>query len=113
MPEDKLTNFINALIAEQSRIQRDLPKDSRIDATVVLVTGEEISVASAYPSRPDMLVFTGLRAKKAITMMVRHDMIAHVVFRIEKGEPRDFSFSLEPPQVGFRGCSRRSDSEKV
>ena len=113
MPQDNLTDFINALIAEESRIQRDLPKDSRIDATVVLMTGEEISIASAYPIRPDMLVFSGLRGKKAITMLVRYDMIAQVVFRIEKGKPRDFSFLLEPPRVGFASRSRGSGPKKV
>jgi len=113
MPEDKLTNFINALRTEQERIQRDLPKDSRIVVTIVLVTGEEIRVASAYPNRPDMLVFSGLRDRKAITVMVRHDMIGQVVFRVEKGKHRDFSFSLEPPQVGFASRSRGSEPEKV
>jgi hypothetical protein len=113
MPDDKLTNFINALRTEQERIQRDLPKDSRITATVVLVTGEEIRVASAYPNRPDMLVFSGLRDRKAITLMVRYEMIAQVVFRVEKGKHRDFNFSLEPPRIGFRSGSRNSESEKA
>jgi hypothetical protein len=110
---DKLTNFINALIAEQRRIERDLPKDSRIVVTIVLVTGEEISVASAYPNRPDMLVFTGVRNRKTITMMVRYEMIAQVVFRVEKGKPQGVNFSLEPPQIGFRSRSHGSESEKV
>jgi hypothetical protein len=109
---DKLTNFINALRTEQERVKRDLPKDSRIDVTIVLMTGEEISVASAYPNRPDMLVFSGLRDRKAITLMVRYEMIAQVIFRIEKGKPRDFNFSLEPPRIGFRSAAT-SDAEKA
>ena len=113
MANDKLTNFINALMAEQTRIERDLPKDSRIVVTIVLVTGEEISIASAYPNRPDMLVFTGMRARKMITMMVRYDLIAQVIFRVEKGKPQGVNLSLEPPQIGFRSRSRAADSEKA
>lgn len=92
-------NFIVTLQREQAILEFDLPTDSRIIATVMLTTGDEIKTTSAYVMEPDIIVFIGTRDGKAVRLVTRYPMIAHCVFQIEKGKRQAMGFFTEPPSA--------------
>jgi hypothetical protein len=100
-PDNPAQALIEVLDREQSFLNANRPKGSRISSTAILTTGEQIKIISAYAAGPDLLVFTAIREKKTVKVVTRYGMIAQVVFHFEKGEPREISFESQPPPVGF------------
>ena len=103
---EAVSNLLTALDMEQCYLEQTLPSDCRIMSTLVLTTGEEVNIMTAYPVKPDMIAFTGVRNKQSIKMIVRYERIAHVSFHIEKGEPLDIKFFLQRPIAGLRADLR-------
>jgi hypothetical protein len=89
--------FMKTLERERAILEHDLPTDSKIVATLTLTTGELFQITSAYVMEPDILVFIGTREKEPVRVVTRYGMIAHCVFRTEKGKRLPMGFYLEPP----------------
>jgi hypothetical protein len=88
-----------ALRSQQATLEHNLPKDSRLVATLILTTGTRYEVLAAHATEPDMIVFSARREGKTVAVIVRYDIVAEIVFHVEKGEPRPMGFHLKPPQA--------------
>jgi len=96
-PENPAGALMLTLQNEQALLEQDLPKESKITATVTLTTGDEIKIVAAYATEPDLIVFIGLRDGKSVRLITSYSMFAYCTFQLVKGKRQPIGFFQEPP----------------